>query len=142
MTNPDLAVILRRFTALTAISMLPAGAALLAAGRRDAALGLCFGALIGTLNVSILARRINRSTTEQVTQAQRVMQQGMGIRFALILLASVVVIKTTPAAVPAFLLGLVFTIALAIAVAARALLDATGPRSGPALPALQRSPHK
>jgi len=129
LTNPDLAVILRRFSALATITMLPSGALLLSAGRREAAVGLCFGALIGTLNVSILARRINRSANERVTQAQRVMQQGMGIRFSLILLASVVVIKTTPAAIPAFMLGLVFTMALAIAVAARAMLASAGGRS-------------
>lgn len=119
---------MRRFAALVATTMLPAGAVLVYAGRRDAALGLCFGALIAALNASMLARRINKSATQRVTQAQRVMQQGMGIRFSMILLASVVVIKTTPAAIPTFVLGLVVTMALAIAVAARALL-ATAPLS-------------
>ena len=124
-------MILRRFYALVAAAVLPSGALLLSAGRREAAIGLCFGALIGTLNTSILARRINRSVTERVSQAQRVMQQGMGIRFSLILLAAVVIVKTTPVAVPTFVLGLVMTMALAVAVAARSLLGTTGPQRTP-----------
>jgi hypothetical protein len=128
LTNPNLAVIVRRFSALVAASVLPAGALLLSAGRRDAAIGLCFGALIGMLNTGMLARRINRSVTERVAQAQRVMQQGMGIRFALILLATVVIVKTTPAGIPTYVFGLVVTMALAAAVGARALLGGTGPR--------------
>ena len=131
MTNPDLAVIVRRFSALVAASVLPAGAVLLSAGRRDEALGLCFGALIGALNARMLARRVNRSVREGVAQAQRVMQQGMGIRFALILLASVVIVKTTPAGIPTFVLGLVVTMALTAAVGARAL--------SPLAPILKRS---
>ncbi|HEV7213897.1 MAG TPA: ATP synthase subunit I, partial [Chloroflexota bacterium] len=104
MTNPDLAAILRRFFALVAASVLPAGALLLSAGRREFAVGLGFGALIGTLNAIMLARRINRSVTVGGAGAQRVMQQGMGIRFALILLATVVIVKAAPTAIPMFLL--------------------------------------
>jgi hypothetical protein len=138
LTNPDLAVIVRRYYALVAACMLPAGALLLSAGRREAAIGLCFGALIGTLNASMLARRINRAVTEQAPQAQRVMQQGMGIRFSLILLASVVVVKAIPDGILTFVLGLLVAMALMIAVAARALVAAAGSRLKGPVPIPQR----
>jgi hypothetical protein len=152
LTNPDLAAILRRFYALVAASMLPAGALLLSTGRKDIAMGLGFGAAIGTLNAAMLARRINRAVTAGVAGAQRVMQQGMGVRFALILLATVVIVKTTPAGIVPFLIGLLVAMALMIAVAARALLKESGRpaaatlvttprRCGPVLPTLKRSPH-
>jgi hypothetical protein len=106
--------------------MLPTGALLLSAGRQAQVVGLCFGALVATLNAGMLVWRIERSTQSPVAQARRVMQQGMGVRFALILMASVVVVKSAPTAIPAFLVGLVVTMALVVAVAARALLRSEG----------------
>lgn len=142
-------MIVRRFYALVAASMLPAGALLLSAGRRDAAIGLVFGALIGVLNTSMLVRRINRAVMGPMGQAQRVMQQGMSIRFALILLASVVMVKTTPSGILTFVLGLLVVMALMVAVAARALSGPTvatlltNPRSRvPAPSTLKRSTHQ
>lgn len=132
MTNPDLAAILRRFYALAAAGMLPAGALLLSAGYQRWAVGLCFGSLVAALNAGMLAWRITRMAASPAEQALRVMQQGMGIRFSLILLASVVVVKVDPAAVPAFLLGLGVTMALATAVAARRLLSSAAAGRGAA----------
>lgn len=106
--------------------MLPTGALLLSAGRQVWVVGLCFGALVATVNASMLVWRIERSARSPVAQARGVMQQGMGVRFALILLASVVVVKGAPAAIPAFLVGLVVTMALVVAVATRALLKSEG----------------
>ena len=116
--------------------MLPAGALLLSTGRREAAVGLGFGALIATLNAAMLAGRISRAAAVNRAQAQQVMQQGMGVRFALILLATVVTVKMAPSAIPAFLLGLAITMALMVAVAARALLGSVEVREPHAARAL------
>lgn len=135
MTNPDLALVLRRICALVLGAILPAGALLLWAGRNVWAAGLVFGALVALVNAAMLVWRINRSADSPVGQAQRIIQQGMGIRFSLIALAAVVVVETNPAAIPGFLVGLIFGMALGVAVAARAILQAAAtPYTPPAVP--------
>ena len=121
MSNPNLALILRRVYALAAASMLPAGGLLLAAGRRGWAIGLLCGVLVSACNAGMLVWRMERAA-ERPERARRIMQQGMSLRFALVLLATVVALHLDPGSVPGLVLGLLCMLGLEVAVAARALL--------------------
>ena len=116
--------VLRRAYALTAACILPLGAVLLYDGRRDWALGLCFGTVVSLVNAGMLVWRIQRAADLPVTVARRVMGQGMGVRFALVMLAAVVTIAIDPRSIPGFVLGLLFGLALLMAAAVRALFAA------------------
>jgi hypothetical protein len=123
--HPQLSAVVRQANALALVAVLPAAALLLAAGRRSWALGLCVGALVAMLNATMLTRRMERAANAPPWQAPRIMAQGLGLRFAMVLLATVVVVKVDPDSIPGFLVGLLVTMALGIAIAARALLAAS-----------------
>ena len=97
------------------------GGLLLAVGHQRDALGLLFGTAVGVANQVMLAVRVaGIGTYGSTRQTQRVMVAGTGMRFAMIGLAAVIVLRLPGAfTLLGFIAGLLLTMVVGTVVGAR-----------------------
>lgn len=130
MTNPQLSFIAVRHAMLCACAALTGGCMLVLAGRPLWAAGLVAGLLTASANTLLTIWRVERASRHAPAAAARVMSQGMLIRFAMVALVTITLLKFDIALIAGFVPGLITGLALAITVAVRAFS-----LGGPASPA-------
>lgn len=125
-TQLELYIVWRRLRWIIAGALVILASMLLFEHRVRLAIGLSSGLLIALLNVRLLIRHIEQSSTYPPRHAAIIVQRGMVIRFTIIVLSSIVVIdRTSLESMVGFILGLLGTLLLSVAMAAQIALRQT-----------------